>query len=87
MQIDKPTDKIEPCECGTKPTYFSIGYGRTPYYISCLGCGKSLHGGKDDPELIIGAWNRDYRKRTQRGQLLHLSPNMLLGGTANEKEP
>lgn len=75
MQIDKPTDKIEPCECGTKPEYFSIGYGRTPYYISCLGCGKSLHGGKDDPEIIIGAWNRDYRNRPARGQLLNLCPN------------
>jgi hypothetical protein len=72
MQIDKLTDEIEPCECGNKPQHYSIGYNRTPYYISCLGCGKSLHGGKDDPKIIIRAWNNDYRKRSQRGKLLSL---------------
>ena len=77
MQIDKPTDKIETCECGRKPWFYSIGYGRTPYYISCLGCGKSLHGGRDNPDIIIAAWNRDYRHRPERGQLLNLCPNIL----------
>ncbi|MEK7556831.1 MAG: hypothetical protein AAB538_02535, partial [Patescibacteria group bacterium] len=76
MQIDKKTNEIEPCECGYKPQHYSIGYGSTPYYISCLGCGKSLHNGTNDPGIIISQWNNDYRHRKQRGQLMHLPPNV-----------
>ena len=72
MQIDKPTNKIEKCECGYKPDYFSIGYGMTPYYISCLGCGKSLHGGKDDVKIIIAAWNKYYRHKKTPKVMHHL---------------
>ena len=75
MQIDKKTDKIKPCECGHKIEEYSIGYGRTPYYISCLGCGKSLHDGADDIDIIIGQWNNDYRLRKAPGVMFHMPPN------------
>ena len=83
MQIDKPTNTIRPCECGYKPKHYSIGYGRTPYYISCFGCGKSLHDGADDVATIINAWNRDYRKRKTPGVMHHLPPNVEVSGGAS----
>jgi hypothetical protein len=85
MQIDKQTDKIKPCECGYKPEYYSIGYGDAPYYISCIGCGKSLHDGKDDVNTIINQWNRDYRKRKSPGVMFHLPPNSKLKHAGPER--
>lgn len=38
MQIDVKTDKLLPCHCGKKPDHYSIGYGRTPYYVNCVDC-------------------------------------------------
>jgi hypothetical protein len=58
MIIDEDTDGIEVCQCGHKPTQYSIAYGRTPYSIHCA-CGKSLHGGCDEPEWFFSFWN-DY---------------------------
>lgn len=72
MQLDIPNDKIKPCECGYKPDHFTIGYGRKPYSIACLGCGKSLHEGTNDENIIIKAWNRDYRKRKTPGVMHNL---------------
>lgn len=61
MQVDRKTDKIKPCECGEKIDEYSIGYGRNPYYISCLGCGKSLHNGTGCIDDFIDLWNEKYR--------------------------
>jgi len=61
MQIDKKTNKLKSCECGYIPDEYSIGYGTHPYYISCLGCGKSIHGGSGIIGEFIKLWNRHYR--------------------------
>lgn len=60
-QIDIKTDKLNQCECGSKPEHYTVGYSRTPYDVSCPGCGKqtSLYdriGGA--PDNIIDFWNK-----------------------------
>lgn len=61
MQKDFKCEDIEPCECSYKPDHYTVGYGRTPYYISCLNCGKSLHGGSGYIKDFIKIWNNKYR--------------------------
>ena len=58
MIIDEPTDKIVPCQCGFKPTSYSIAYGREPYGIHCPTCDKSLSGGRNNPQQMFDLWER-----------------------------
>ena len=43
MQAEHKSDKINPCRCGFKPDHFTMGYGRTPYLISCPKCKKQTN--------------------------------------------
>lgn len=56
-QIDRETDMFLPCSCEMRPSSYSIGYGPTPYYMSC-GCGKRMVDGLGGPEsTFIESWN------------------------------
>lgn len=55
MQIDKPTNRLRPCECGNQITHYTIGYSRSPYYVGYR-CGK-LTGGYQNLNDLVGAWN------------------------------
>lgn len=70
MQIDKLCKEILPCECGYRPTHYSVGYGRFPYYISCLGCGKSLHKGQGYVGNFVKLWNDKYRHIKVPGKMI-----------------
>lgn len=65
MQIDKSTDKLLPCHCGHKPDHYSIGYGRTPYYVNCVPCGKLMSGIGGWDTHVIDWWN--YHGRFAKG--------------------
>ncbi len=56
MQIDRPCDLLITCNCGVKPSFYTIGYSRTPFYVSCV-CGKII-GNCCSEEEIIEKWNK-----------------------------
>ncbi len=60
MQIESPCNDLNTCQCGHKPTHYSIGYGPTPYSVFCSSCNKSTNryrslGGHHSS--IISFWN------------------------------
>lgn len=71
MQLDFPTDRLAFCECGNKPTHYTQGYSRTPFYMQCLGCNKMVTSA-DNPEELTAAWNHTYHKYRARGQVIDL---------------
>jgi len=69
MIIEAKTDKFKTCVCGHKPDSYSIGYGRTPYNMSC-NCGKQLvfskylvTGGEDN---LVDYWNNHLAGMTSK---------------------
>ena len=68
MIVTVKTDKFKKCLCGYKPKEYYIGYGRTPYILSCK-CGKSLHDAKctitNHANHLIDYWNKSLRHKTK----------------------
>ena len=61
MQVDFQTDKLNSCNCGYKPDHYTVGYGSTPYSITCK-CGKNLYHAKckitGGINNLIDYWNK-----------------------------
>jgi hypothetical protein len=58
--IDCETTELVQCECGSKPTQYSIGFGPTPYSVHCPGCKKSTNSYRNvggHHQNIIDFWN------------------------------
>ena len=58
--VDIETDELNTCECGFKPTHYTIAYGKTPYDVYCEGCKKQTNryrsiGGHHSN--VINFWN------------------------------
>lgn len=59
MILDEKTDALNTCQCGHKPTHYSIGYSRAPLWVDCK-CGKNTQRYREiggPAENVIEFWN------------------------------